>query len=399
MIWIGCRRGYARFRKQVTSTDTALKEIMVMQSSLPQAPLLEETKIISTERRRILVVGLIQSLNELVEHERVLASLQQLCALYQERSQETTTTTTTKKTMSGWVDVHIVYQQADSTELQQLQSRLTDCHRTYLIRESDLLEQSDQGTVYWKHRFPEMNRFERLASLRSLQRQQIILQNVSTTTSTATNNNDNDSAYNAVLNFDADILQFPPLATVVQALETASSSSPRTRSDNTHNINDNNNNNDSGYVICANGYERWTLPVLGTFYFYYDTFASIDATGVWYYTEHVQKWWHILFLSQSVLFHDIIVTSSSSSIAAKKRPSSMMEQQQQQLPLLWPMQSCFGGLTVYDFVTWSSPDCDYDRHNIRLRVHSSSRTSSTRTTFDKANNHDRKEEEDVGGEV
>ena len=46
---------------------------------------------------------------------------------------------------------------------------------------------------------------------------------------------------------------------------------------------------------------------------------------------------------------------------------------------LWPMQSCFGGLAIYDWDTWSFPDCDYDASRITL--------SSTQVGNDDATSH------------
>ena len=287
--------------------------------------------------RGILVVGLIQSLKELVGHNDVVSSLQQLCALYQHQNPDNDDTNTSMKNKS-WVHVHIIYQQADVADTSHLQLYLQQagkCHRVDLISETDLFRRSEHGTKYWSQRFPTMNRFERLAALRSLQRQQIL--------NLMSSPNVNVNLDNTViLNVDADILQFPPLTAMVQAIDTvATIAAPSSQSSDHH----------DGAIVCANGYERWTLPILGTFFFYYDTFASIDHAGVWYYREHVQAWWRIFTLSQATLFHDIIMSHSSSPAAS-----------------LWPMQSCFGGLAVYDFGTWANAKCDYNRNNILLHV-------------------------------
>ena len=60
-----------------------------------------------------------------------------------------------------------------------------------------------------------------------------------------------------VVNIDSDMLELPPLSSLVQAADTAS----------------------QAQIVCANGYEQWSFPVGITLLLYYDTFASVDQSG------------------------------------------------------------------------------------------------------------------------
>jgi hypothetical protein len=79
---------------------------------------------------------------------------------------------------------------------------------------------------------------------------------------------------------------------------------------------------------------------------FYDTFAAIDIDGEYYYQKYAASIWQIVTFGQTNLFRDIL----------------------QRHPALWPMQTCFGGLAIYDFPSWSNMDCDYDQRNINLRA-------------------------------
>jgi hypothetical protein len=363
LTWVG--RGYWSFRQSRLLVAARLAE---MKSNPPGFSMdafrgEQERKSTSNTPRRILVVGLIQSLEQLIENKAVMLSLQELCMLYHHQGQ----TQHSKSNDDNQVHVRIVYQQAgggdaaaDNGEVvNRLQSQLhqAGCHRVDLVSETLLFNNSEQGTNYWQQRFHDMNRFERLAVLRSLQRQQIIMPTLATTTTTTVSSssslNDGNYSntthelhgdhYNVIVNFDADILHFPPLAALSQAIETAASA----------------NRKNGGAIVCANGYEQWTLPIISTFDVYYDVFASIDHAGKWYYEAYVQAWWAILTFPQATLFFDIIDSSQASSSSSSTFPLE-----------LWPMQSCFGGMAVYDYDTWSNEMCDYDRHMIRLHVNS-----------------------------
>lgn len=367
--WVG--RGYWLFRQERLFTAARLTEMKSQQQqgfsidALREQIKQHQDKTNSTSSRRILVLGLIQSLEQLTENKAVIQSLQELCTLYQQGgSPNNNDKKYVKNAAPNNVNVGIVYQHAhDAIDgMTRLQSQLhhASCNRVDLVSETQLFDQSEQGTNYWKQRFPDMNRFERLAVLRSLQRQQIIMPPLVTSLSSsfyASNYNNtiyqlHEGDYNVIVNFDADILQFPPLAALSQAIETAASANRNQRD-----------GGGGGAIVCANGYEQWTLPILNTFDVYYDTFASVEhETGKWLYAEYVQAWWrNILTFPQATLFFNIIDSTSHPSSSSSTFPS---------FGQLWPMQSCFGGMAVYDYDTWSNEMCDYDRHTIRLSVNS-----------------------------
>lgn len=83
-------------------------------------------------------------------------------------------------------------------------------------------------------------------------------------------------------------------------------------------------------VVCANGYEKWLFTR-----HYYDTFALVFEDGTWA--------WPLLTSIKSILFllqHDFHkkITSSAGNFA---------------------VQSCFGGLTVYNPTAFFHPTCNY----------------------------------------
>jgi hypothetical protein len=380
--WVG--RGYWSFRQSRLFTANRLTEMKSQQQGFSVDTLREQLLLLrqdhhhdhnQNEQRRILVVGLIQSLDQLIENTAVILSLQELCTLYHHHHHPGGSVGAPNSN-DNVVHVRIVYQRVgenadadaidDVAVVTRLQSQLyqAGCQLVDLVSETLLFDKSEQGASYWQQRFPDMNRFERLAVLRSLQRQQIIMPPLVTTTvssssllssfndsnyidaTTHDELHDGNDDYNVIVNFDADILQFPPLAALSQAIETAASA----------NTNQIGGGGGRGAIVCANGYEQWTLPLFSPFDVYYDTFASIDTAGKWYYAEYVQAWYRILTFPQATLFFDIIDSSHASSSTFPF--------------VLWPMQSCFGGMAVYDYDTWSNEMCDYDRHTIRLRVNS-----------------------------
>lgn len=281
---------------------------------------------------RILLMGLVKSIREL--HEGVLQSMQQLCSFYDNHQKA-------NATKLSFVDVHIVHQQSGMS-LSNLQSKLlqASCSRVTFITEEDLFQHTaPQGSDHWIQKFSSMSRFEKIAALRSLQRRQVLQSNY---------------AYDVVINFDTDLLRLPPLTSIVQAIEMATKStagvSPTTVPER------------SGTIVCANGYEETpAFPVLGSsLYVYYDTFASVDTFHFWYY-EIFSQWspwqWTNPHVRQAMVFHDIL----------------QYDQQHDGGSSLWPMQSCFGGLAVYDFTTWAYADCDYDQSNIGLTMQPSNK--------------------------
>lgn len=221
---------------------------------------------------RILIVGLVFSLNEI--NERVTESLVKLCATYNEP------------------EIHIVHHDK-SAGANSYQQRLEQAGcRVSLMLQDDLLPST---TLF----VSSMNRFQRLALLRSLQRQEILQRS--------------NSHFDAVINLDFDVTDFPSLGSLVHATRHAANNT----------------------IVCANGYETWYLP-WGKARLYYDTLAAIDVDGKWWYHAYAANLWQILTFGQARLFYTLL-----------------------QSPATFEMQSCFGGLAVYDYSTWSTQECDY----------------------------------------
>lgn len=227
---------------------------------------------------RILIVGLVASLDEM--NHNVSESLAQLCSQY------------TK------VEIFIVHGDADyddtfSKELRHLWEK-AGCHVS-LVSQETLWPASSQ------QEFDFMNRFQRLALLRSLQRLSIVQRS--------------ESKIDVVMNLDLDITHFPPLDSLVQAIHNASTV--------------------KNSIACANGYETWHTP-WGKTRLYYDTLAAIDANGTWWYRAYAANLWQIITFGQARLFARLLRS-----------------------PETFKMQSCFGGLAIYDYDTWSTKECDY----------------------------------------
>jgi hypothetical protein len=88
-------------------------------------------------------------------------------------------------------------------------------------------------------------------------------------------------------------------------------------------------------IVCANGYETWYLP-WGKARLYYDTLAAVEADGTWWYRTYAANLWEIITFGQARLFQKLLQSQSTHK-----------------------MQSCFGGLAIYDYKTWSTTECDY----------------------------------------
>ena len=281
----------------------------------------------SPSPRRIMLVGLLNSLQDL--HPLVLQQVGKWCSLYATGKQSSE--------RSSFIDIHILYGKEEgvknATAISSVESVLAQCRQVTILHQNTLFEQQKQKQP-WKgrenyslHDFSKMNRYQRLAMLRSLQRASIL-------GDLEQQHQSSYQKYEVVVNIDWDILELPPLSALVQAADTVAATVDKKTA---HTA-----------VVCSNGYEEWSFPAGITLLLYYDTFASVDQSGTWYYHEYVQKWWNTVTLQQAVLFRKILHRTDG----------------------FWPMQTCFGGLAVYDFVTWANTLCDYDQARIKLQVQS-----------------------------
>ena len=202
-----------------------------------------------------------------------------------------------------------------------------------------------------------MSRFQRLAKLRSLQRSWILSRRQEET--------QQPIDYDVVLNIDFDVMTLPKpsivneaIAHVYHAAEIGTTAQSTDRQER------------HGSIVCANGFEVWKVPILSSLrlqrpHLYYDTLAAIDHQGDWYYPSYSCNVLYIISLAQWTLFQKILFFPScrgSTKRFMDKTPISTATS------TLWPMQSCFGGLAIYDWDTWSFPECDYDASQITLPV-------------------------------
>ena len=267
---------------------------------------------IRRSEERVLVVGLVASLQELKQGETrhaqgtVLQSIAQLCAMVH-------------------VDLNILYRGPGKASLANEGDTLSEkTVRTILevggcsfslLTEDEVLQSAAYQTL------SAMSRYKRLATLRSSQRSWILNRH----------HQQQHEEYDAVMVVDFDVLALPSTALLRDSIAYVSES-PR------------------GNVLCANGMEQWNLFPFNwfpkfRFYLFYDTLAAIDEMGRWYYDTYTRNVFHSLTLAQATLFQQILFQDKHK---------------------LWPMQSCFGGLAIYDFKTWSHSECDYDASQILL---------------------------------
>lgn len=321
MIWIS-------FVCSTTFSKTSVMEDINHQlssltiNSAEQEKRLEMHKLSHVSPKRVLLVGLIDSPRELYEDQSVLESIFKLCYAY-----HTMQDAIHAGAREGFVELQVLYRQEERIGARSVISLLNEklqeagC-RANFNREEDIMQPADvhieQGGS------SALSRYRKLARLRSTQRQHILSRHSA-------------GDFDAVINVDLDIVQFPPLHALLEAVERAAQAAKT----------------DEGSIVCANGHETWTV---GSSWIqrrlYYDTFAAIDIHGDYYYTKYAASIWQIITFGQTNLFRDIL----------------------QQHPALWPMQTCFGGLAIYDFLSWSNMDCDYDQGNIKLRAASLSQS-------------------------
>jgi len=180
----------------------------------------------------MLILGLAGSLDEISPN--VVTSLKSYCESY-------ASATTVSILFGGGEDLI-----GNSVE-SDLQGSCTTVH---FLSDKLLVpkNQQKQLTVQQQERLHTVNRYERLAKLRSAHRNYYNAES------------GGGISYDAVVNVDMDVLQLPDWGVVSKAVDRVTK--------------------DDGYnLVCANGYENWWsfLPV------YYDTFASIDKNGDWLY--------------------------------------------------------------------------------------------------------------------
>lgn len=198
------------------------------------------------------------------------------------------------------VEIHIVYAEPSNVvNPYQMKLEKAGCRVTLVDQESLLLHSQHSG----HDEFEAKSRLEKLALLRSLQRLEIKQWQQYRTDG-------------VVVNLDLDITTFSPLSSVMHAI---------------HRVNENQHT-----IACANGYETWHTP-WGKMRLYYDTLAAIDGNGEWWYRKYAANIWQIVSFGQARLFGRLL----------------------QQSPATFQMQSCFGGLAVYHYTTWSTQECDY----------------------------------------
>eukprot|EP00797_Seminavis_robusta_P025262 Sro438_g143100.1 n/a (423) ;mRNA; r:46954-48222 len=200
-----------------------------------------------------------------------------------------------------------------------------DCH-TYFQSEDELwTKREGENKDQFLTQFKGFNRYKRLAMLRSEQRRQIL------------EASKGHNGYDVVVNVDMDVVTLPPIVPLLDAMEGVAD----------------NRASAVGSVVCAIGIENWNIAN-GWFRnsLYYDTFATVLDDGTWGYTLYTLDAREQLKFSQTLFLKDIL-----------QRLENPRKQDQ-----MFHMQSCFGGVALYDFDTWATPECDYDRDTINLKV-------------------------------
>jgi hypothetical protein len=257
---------------------------------------------------RVLVLGMAESLSALLQNANVIGSIAGLCWVYEGR---------------GIVDVQVLYKRkkvkepllSDEENASILKSRLENggCHLT--------LEPEDVVWQNWKDveerkkaidNVEHLSRYKRLAKLRSLHRRRIL--------------DKLSSKYNVVVNVDLDVVEMPPVIAMLRSID-------RMVADD---------ESGAGNVVCANGFETWAI---GTFrrQMFYDTLAAVDANGNWAFPTMTNSFSGVIKFAQNTFLRDILRQGRE----------------------LWPMQSCFGGVAMYDYQTWGNTECDYDPDRIQ----------------------------------
>jgi hypothetical protein len=87
---------------------------------------------------------------------------------------------------------------------------------------------------------------------------------------------------------------------------------------------------------------------------YYDTLAAIDHQGDWYYPSYSCNVLYIISLAQWTLFQTNTILPIVSWNNDHEEKSWTQAPMSIAKSTLWPMQSCFGGLAIYDWNTGHS---------------------------------------------
>lgn len=315
-------------------------------------------------RRSVLLLGLVRNLREV---EGLLPSMEQLCRLYAHQTSQRLPAgasalgdiDTTKTRGAG---IWITYANVDdghddddgpSAKVESIRKQLQNsgCADVVLEEEPALPPTTNDSIV-------GISRYERLARLRSNQRQRVMQRNGNqdgATSSAAASGAFSSAAtslhaYNVVANIDFDLLSLPDVDEFVAAVVAVASSEEPDNDINSHH----DSLSLSSLIVCANGYETWLNPKYGP-RLYYDTLPAIDAKGRWYYQTYSRNWFQVLTFGQWRLHNAI---RSYSSIADDMSRSNQHR--------LWPMKSCFGGVAMYGWEAFSSLRCDYVRNRISL---------------------------------
>ena len=208
--------------------------------------------------------------------------------------------------------------------------------------------------------FAALDRFTKLAKLRSLQRSLILARQ-----------GDDNIKYDVVFNIDFDVMALPEPSIVQEAIEHVAHTASQIRRPQTDtSVTTKQDWNGHGSIVCANGFEAWKLPFVSSFHLlkphlFYDTLAAIDDHGAWYYPIYGCNVFNIITFAQSTLFRKILFFKPKDDADSYTKRVTI-KREESTAPRIWPMQSCFGGLTIYDWDTWAFPECDYDSSQITL---------------------------------
>lgn len=269
---------------------------------------LSKAQSISSSYQKVVLVGMVDSLNIFQENKLVGEAISSFCTSY-----------STKVPGGGErsLNIEILYRQESYFDGVNVSTALRDKFEkcgcsVSLMPEEELLANA------WRRDYGTLTRYQRMGWLRSLHRESIIenalLRGIN---------------YEIVVNMDLDIISPPTLNSLIRSINQVTTE----------------NRHGNGLIVCANGYETWYL--LGTNGFvrklFYDTLAAIDVNGDWLHKSYTTNLMSVLMFGQTVIFRNILQHQTG----------------------LWPMQSCFGGVAVYDYQTWSYAECDYSPNHIR----------------------------------
>ena len=227
--------------------------------------------------------------------------------------------------------------------------------------------------------FHSMNRFGRIALLRSLQRASILknsrLEEDRESQPQPSDVNASSHDPDAVIVVDLDSIHIEDVNIAIQATERVIQASNGQSSAGQASDKPLQQTPAEGMILCSNGYEVYKLgprslsnylgidlSVSVSPRLYYDTFASIDSEGDCWHDSFGQNIRQILTFGSARLFEKIhdyrtpITSSNRHPSVADFRDNVISTGGEE---FFYPMRSCFGGVAFYDFRTWASPECDY----------------------------------------